>query len=126
MPSLEIARSHALGLIPMVCINQLNPHHGFVRPPTHHPVARSPLYSYRIIVMRRNKTSSPSFHRAIHATAMFSATMAVLLFALLPSCATGSPVSPSKPPSYYQPVEQELASLETFNRTRRQVSGPGR
>ena len=66
--------------------------------------------------------------RLFRPMAMFSATTCVreslLLFVLLLSCAARSPVSPSKPPSSFQPVEQqELASLETNYRFNR-ISNP--
>ena len=66
--------------------------------------------------MRRNKTSSPSFHRALHATAMFCATVAVLL---LVSRAAGTPAPLER--ASYRPVDQGLATPESYNRTRRQV-----
>ena len=68
--------------------------------------------------MRRNKTGSPRFHRALHATAMFSATVAVLL---LVSRAAGSPAPLER--ASYRPVDQGLDTPESYNRTRRQVRG---
>ena len=66
------------------------------------------------MIMRRNKTSSPSFHRALHATAMFCATVAALL---LVSRAAGSPAPLER--ASYRPVDQGLATPESYNRTRR-------
>ena len=66
------------------------------------------------MIMRRSKTSSPSFHRALHATAMFCATVAVLL---LVSRAAGTSLERAS----YRPVDQGLATPESYNRTRRQV-----
>ena len=74
----------------------------------------------RIMIMQRNKTSSPSFHRALHATTMFCATVAVLL---LVSRAAGSPAPLER--ASYRPVDQGLATPESYNRTRRQVRGVG-
>ena len=65
--------------------------------------------------MRRSKTSSPSFHRALHATAMFCATVTVLL---LVSRAAGTPAPLER--ASYRPVDQGLATPESYNRTRRQ------
>jgi len=107
----------SFGLIPMSHIK-------LGRPP-YQPIDLSPLQGHvqspvRIIVMRRNKISfpTPSVHRALHATDMLSATMAVLLFVLLLGCTAGSP-APLDPASC-RPVDRELDPRESFNRTRRQ------
>ena len=122
-PSTKTAASPVLcapfGLIPCSIWFNCPPHRPFFRSPT--PALDLPAAVYhltRIMNMRRSKTSSPSFPRALHATAMFCATVSVLL---LVSRAAGTAVPLER--ASYRPVDQGLATPdpESYNRTRRQV-----
>ena len=75
------------------------------------------------MMMQPIRTSSPSLQQRLRASAIFCVPMAALLIVSCCEtlCAAGAP-APNEPASYH-PVDQDLATPASFNRTRRQVRG---